>query len=437
MSVADLYPEHIASLQRHYDQLLDQQGYDGLLIGSGSVSCYFLDDHSVPFKTSPQLQAWLPLNRHPECYLLLQRGQKPQLFYYNPTDFWHKPAGRPQGFWTAYFDIVEIQQASDVDSYLSGLNNLAFAGENEARARQWGLTEINPQPLVAAMHWRRAVKSDYEIECLRRATTLAVAGHRAAAAEFEAGGSEFDIQMAYLAASGQREQELPYGNIVALNENAAILHYQHYEKTRPTRRHAFLIDAGASYNGYASDITRTYSAEQGLFSELIGALDAAHLQLIGEIRTGRSFVDLHLAMVRSIATLLQQFGLVNASPDTQLEQGIVSTFFPHGLGHLLGLQVHDVGGLQADERGTPAPPPSAHPFLRLTRTLEAGMVFTVEPGIYFIDSLLSRLKESAAGAAVNWSLVDSLRACGGIRIEDNVLLTQQGTENLTRNAFVC
>jgi Xaa-Pro dipeptidase len=109
-------------------------------------------------------------------------------------------------------------------------------------------------------------------------------------------------------------------------------------------------------------------------------------------------------------------------------------FFPHGLGHLLGLQVHDVGGRLANRDGELAPPPAAWPGLRNTRTLDAGAVVTIEPGLYFIPALLESARDGAAASAINWSLIKELMPFGGIRIEDNVLATTDGADNLTRNA---
>jgi Xaa-Pro dipeptidase len=97
--------------------------------------------------------------------------------------------------------------------------------------------------------------------------------------------------------------------------------------------------------------------------------------------------------------------------------------------------VHDVGGFRPAPDADPIPRPEGHPALRLTRRLEAGMVVTVEPGVYFIDSLLSRLKAGPQADVVNWTLVANLAACGGIRIEDNVVVTATGHDNLTRTAF--
>ncbi|HEX6929315.1 MAG TPA: M24 family metallopeptidase, partial [Gammaproteobacteria bacterium] len=114
---------------------------------------------------------------------------------------------------------------------------------------------------------------------------------------------------------------------------------------------------------------------------------------------------------------------------------VTRAFYPHGVGHYLGAQVHDVGGKIADAKGKAIPQPEDQPFLRLLREMDVDQVFTVEPGLYFIDSLLNGLRGSAAEKSVNWKRVDDFRPYGGIRIEDNVRVTKDGHENLTRPAF--
>ena len=114
--------------------------------------------------------------------------------------------------------------------------------------------------------------------------------------------------------------------------------------------------------------------------------------------------------------------------DRAVAEGVTRAFCPHGLGHSLGLQVHDVAGLRHPD-GSPAPAPEHHPALRLTRTLRPGMVVTIEPGLYFIDMLLAPLRNTKL--PINWALVDQLSPCGGIRIEDNVVVTESGFSNVT------
>jgi Xaa-Pro dipeptidase len=147
------------------------------------------------------------------------------------------------------------------------------------------------------------------------------------------------------------------------------------------------------------------------------------------------FPALHEAAHRSVARLLRDWGLVKRDPDELVEKGVTALFFPHGLGHFLGLQVHEPGGALADPSGREIDRPADYPQLRLVRTLEAGQVLTIEPGIYFIDFLLARLGESDVSGAVDWDRIDRLKPFGGIRIEDNLVVTDQGADNLTRQAF--
>jgi Xaa-Pro dipeptidase len=270
---------------------------------------------------------------------------------------------------------------------------------------------------------------------MRLASNRGARGHVAAEAAFRDGACEFDIHHAYCKAVSHTENELPYGNIVALNSHGAVLHYTDLARKRPTQVHSFLIDAGAQVHGYASDITRTYSFNDVRFAELVERMDTVQLEIVAKIKSGIDYSELHVETHRMLAAVLVDAGLVKGDPDTLLATGVTTAFFPHGLGHLLGVQVHDVGGFMENESGTIIDPPSGHPFLRLTRKLEENMVLTIEPGIYAIDMLLENLRGTPAEKHVVWNSVDWLRPFGGIRIEDDVRVTAEGCENLTRDAF--
>ncbi len=123
------------------------------------------------------------------------------------------------------------------------------------------------------------------------------------------------------------------------------------------------------------------------------------------------------------------------SPESALETGVSAAFFPHGIGHGIGLQVHDVAGFAQSDRGGTIDKPQGHPFLRMTRVLEPGMVVTIEPGLYFIDLLLEPLRQGVHAAEVDWNRVEAFRPYGGVRIEDEVVCTQDAPCNLTRESF--
>jgi Xaa-Pro dipeptidase len=279
------------------------------------------------------------------------------------------------------------------------------------------------------------VKTAYELECLRHASRIAARGHLAARDSFFAGASEFEVHLAYCAATGLREEELPYGNIIAFDAGAAVLHYQHLDRRSGRPRRSFLIDAGAQVRGYAADITRTYSAADDEFRALVDAMDGLQRRMCDSIRKGTDYRDVHLAAHRMIAGLLHDAGVIACAADTAVSSGLSSVFFPHGIGHLLGLQVHDVAGLARDASGAEILRPPGHPYLRLTRTLEPGFVVTVEPGLYFIDLLLDAARADARGKFIRWDTVERLRPYGGIRVEDDVVCTDDIPENLTRDAF--
>ncbi|MCC2618006.1 Xaa-Pro dipeptidase [Aestuariibacter halophilus] len=433
-TLSALYPAHLDTLQARTRQALEREGIDGLVIHSGQAKRLFLDDNDYPFKVNPHFKAWLPVIDNPNCWLIVNGVDKPTLIFYRPKDFWHKVPPEPSAFWAEHFNIVLLAQADAVEKHLPyDKARYAYIGEYLEVARALGFDLVNPDRVLHYLHYHRAYKTDYELACMREANRLAVAGHRAAAEAFEQGLSEFDINLAYARATRLNNNEVPYGSIVALNENAAILHYMQHEAVAPQTSRSFLIDAGAQFHGYAADITRTYCRDEHPFADLIQSMHGVTLSLIEQLKPGVDYGDIHVDAHRQIANLLSEYGIVNLSGEDTLAEGIVKTFFPHGIGHFLGLQVHDVAGHVADDRGTPKPPPADHPFLRTTRQVEAGQVFTIEPGLYFIDSLLADLKGTEQSRFINWDVIDSFRPYGGIRIEDNIVVHRDRNENMTRD----
>jgi Xaa-Pro dipeptidase len=430
----DLYQEHLQTVIRRTDESLAVAGFDALVVHAGVPPTLFLDDQAYPFKVNPHFKAWVPIVDNPHCLLIHRPGQRPTVLFHQPNDFWHKPASLPDGAWTHEVDLVSMADPATASVHWADLGTVAFIGPPQAFAGSEPAA-LNDAGLLARLHYDRAVKTAYELECLRRASDLGVLGHRAALGAFRAGGSEYAAHLSYLTACGQRESELPYNNIVAYNENAAVLHYQYLARQAPPHLRSFLIDAGAEYRGYAADITRTHAAADGRFAEFIDLLDKAQLRLCEEIVAGRDYRDVHLSAHRILGDAMHDIGLINVSGAEAMDLGVTSVFFPHGIGHLLGLQVHDVGGVMGDARGGELRRPEGHPFLRLTRMLEPGVVVTVEPGVYFIDSLLKSAADGPKKAFIDWAVVEELRPYGGIRIEDDVVATPGKPENLTRDAF--
>jgi Xaa-Pro dipeptidase len=420
-------------MQARADRALGLAGAGALVIGSGLPHWQFQDDQPYPFKVNPQFKAWAPLTEAPGSFVVHVPGERPQLLFHQPEDYWHKPPELPHEEWLKAFDVHVLRDPAEARARVP--KDAAFVGEPFAGHEDWGFASVNPPALIESLNWARAAKTPYELACMREAGRLGALGHAAAARAFAAGASEYEIHLAYLAATGHREEQLPYPNIIALNEGAAILHYVDLKHEKPARRLSCLVDAGAQYRGYASDITRTHAGCGGAFGELVHGLDALQQELCAMVAPGVDYASIHLAAHAKIAALLRTLGVIRCSPESAVESGLSGVFFPHGIGHLLGLQVHDVGGLMASERGGTRERPPGHPYLRLTRTLEPGTVVTIEPGIYFIDLLLDAARRDARGRDIDWSIVAAFHPSGGARIEDDVAAVAGGHENLTRPAL--
>ena len=435
-NLATLYPQHLEAVCERHDYALENAGASHAVIFSGSLKYVFLDDYSYAFKPNAHFVSWAPLVNLPLSYIVYTPGETPRMIFYQPRDFIHVVPADPDGYWTSHFDVQIVHTIDEVADLLpADRSKCVLIGEIDDDAHAFGIERVNPTTTVNILHYRRGVKTDYEVACMRLASRRAARGHVAAEAAFRDGHSEFEIHRAYCQVVSHVDSELPYGNIVALNEHGAVLHYSALERDPPAESRSFLIDAGAQVHGYASDITRTYSQSDTRFAELIERMDVLQLDVAGRVRAGVNYSELHLETHLLVAGVLVDAGLATGSAETLLETGVTSAFLPHGLGHLIGVQVHDVGGHMEGESGALKDPPSGHPYLRLTRVLEENMVLTVEPGLYAIDMLLENLRGSPAEAHVSWDDVDWLRPFGGVRIEDDVRVTASDCENLTRDAF--
>ncbi len=435
-ALAALYPSHIAHLKAVHDRALEQAGASHAVIFSGNPRYAFLDDYQMPFRPNPHFVSWAPLTTLPFSYIVYTPGDTPVLVYFQPHDYWHVVPGAPEGYWTEYFDVRVVHTVEEVAEHLpADREKSILIGELQDDKLAFGIERVNPTIAMNLLHWARGSKTEYELAVMRLASLRGATGHAAAEAAFRAGAAEFEIHRAYCKAVSQTDPELPYSNIIALNEHGAVLHYTDLDRDAPADLRSFLIDAGAQVHGYASDITRTYAHSDSRFGELIERMDTMERAIVDRVEVGVDFRDLHVDTHLMLAEVIGDAELASGSPEALLESGVTSAFFPHGLGHLLGIQVHDVGGFLENESGGNIDPPSGHPYLRLTRVLEEDMVLTIEPGLYVIDMLLENLRGSPAEKMVNWETVDWMRPFGGIRIEDNVRVMVSDRENLTRDAF--
>jgi Xaa-Pro aminopeptidase len=279
----------------------------------------------------------------------------------------------------------------------------------------------------------RRPKDGVELERMRTATRATAAGFAAVESLLVPGKTERDVQIELEAEFFRNGADsLAFDTIVGGGPNTAVLHFP--PSDRPFREgELVLIDAGGEYRGYASDVTRTYPAS-GTFTseqaELYAIVRSACLDATARCVPGTEWRDVHRAASLIVAEGLVAFGLLRGEPESLVDRGAQSLFFPHGVGHMVGLGVRDAGEVL---KGRPARE-DEFPKLRVDLPLLPGYVMTVEPGIYFVPALLhdADFRERHRDM-VNWERAEVMLDFGGIRIEHNVLVTDVGPEVLTED----
>ena len=431
------YYSHLNRLKDESNQLLENTKAKYIIIFSGIHHYPYMDDNSYPFKANPYFIRWLPLLRHPNCYIIHELDKKPKLIYFQEKNFWHKTVEDPNSYWVKFFEIKIVHELDKITSLLP-LNKkecILITNNQNNDQHSHEIKNINPANVINSLNYSRTIKSEYEIECLRAASRRAVKGHRCAEKKFKEGATEYEIHLAYCNTTEHTEEELPYNNIIAINNNSAILHYQNYQRSKNKKSHSFLIDAGAMINGYASDITRSYAFENNEFSALIEAVNQLQLSIVNSIKIDMTFIELHENAHEKVADLIKLFNFATGSKESLIKNKITNIFFPHGLGHFLGIQVHDVGGFLKNSKGDLIKKSDQHPYLRLHKKIAIDQVFTIEPGFYIIDQLINFARVNGTFKLLNQKKLDWLRPYGGVRIEDNIRIKKNSIENLTRDAF--
>ena len=375
-----------------------------------------------------------PFHAHSEYFYLTDRERPGGVLAFDPGDGWFDfvtPVTRDEALWEgADPSSVDGIDIAELESWLAPrkTKNIVSLGTAAHAA------SFDPQlqaDLRYALNSVRRPKDQIELGRMRIAEEATRAGFQEIVQRMESGRTERQLQaMVESAFFLNGADNLAFDTIVAGGHNSAVLH--HRPTTRAIREgDLVLIDAGAEFRGYACDITRTYPAA-GRFSPEQAALfhivREAHSAALGRCTPGTEWRDVHQAAAMVIAQGLVDFGLLRGTVQSLVEQSVQSLFFPHGVGHLVGLGIRDAGevlkGRQTD--------PDLFPKLRVDLPLEPGYVVTVEPGVYIVPALLRDPPLKAFSRDfVNWSLVERMAGFGGIRIEDDVLITDSAPRVLT------
>lgn len=374
-----------------------------------------------------------PFRAHSEYFYLTDRERPGGVMAFDPGDGWVDfvvPVSRDELLWEgAPADGQSGVAMTEFDGWLTARTVRPIANLGAPVAGVTATPELAPELRAGLNHVRRQ-KDAVELGRMRVAERATRAGFAAIAPLLSSGRTEREVQIELEAAFFRHGADfLAFDSIVAGGTNSAVLHFA--PSSRPFGDgELVLIDAGAEYRGYASDVTRTYpvsgrfTPEQAELHELV---QSAGLVATRCCTPGTEWREIHRTAALVIAQGLVEFGLLRGQPDTLVERGAVSLFFPHGIGHMVGLGVRDAGEVLPGRDSDPSAP-----RLRTDLPLLPGHVVTVEPGIYFVPALLGETEgRERLRDEVNWERVDELLGFGGIRIENNVLVTDEGFEVLT------
>jgi len=280
-------------------------------------------------------------------------------------------------------------------------------------------------------HARRP-KEPAEIVLMQRCAAATTAGYAAIQSLLKPGVSERTLQIELEAEYFRRGAQVTgYDSIVGVGAQSAVFHGAPSPDRVARDGDFILIDSGAQLDRYVIDVTRTYVAgkasafQRDLYQTVLGA----QTRTCDRCRPGAEWKELHFATAVDMMGGLVAMGVLNGNPQSLVEQEVHTLFYPHGLGHMVGLGVRDASGLEPGRKRDERPSLRS---LRMDLILRAGYIVTVEPGLYLIPAILNdRARRDKYRAAVNWDLVDRHQHLGGVRIEDNILVTESAPVNLT------
>jgi len=290
--------------------------------------------------------------------------------------------------------------------------------------------------LAQALVKLRSRHDDLALQELRQAAQVSVKAHKAGMRATKSVTTEAEIRGAMEGIIMAHNMTCAYNSIVTVQ--GEVLHNESYHNSL-SPGDLLLADVGAeTSNGWAADITRTW-AVSGKFSstqkDIYAIVLQAHDECIAKLRPGVEYQDIHLLAAEIIATGLVDLGILRGNPQDLVDMDVHALFFPHGVGHLLGLDVHDMedlGDVAGYEAGRQRSDRFGLGYLRLNRPLESGMLVTIEPGFYQVPAILNdETFRSKYLDLVNWERLAQFADVRGIRIEDDVLVTDAGVEVLT------
>lgn len=335
------------------------------------------------------------------------------------------------------FDVDSVRYAIDLEKSIESVKESGFAVFTTDH-NKWNVSVKDhliekDSDFFWALDESRLIKDWYEIELMKHASAITDKCHLAvmSATPIESNETHIHAEFMYHALREGSKYQL-YDPICCSGPNCSTLHYVKNDDEITPAKKSVLIDAGAEWSCYASDVTRCFPINGDWTKEHLEiystVLKMQHATM-ALIKPGASWDHIHLEAHKVMIREFISLGIFKAFPEEEIfNSNISARFFPHGLGHLLGMDTHDVGGHPNYED----PDPKLK-YLRLRRDLKEGMVLTDEPGVYFSPFLLKDvLEDDSKMKYINKDVLDKYYYIGGVRIEDDLLITKDGFENFTK-----
>lgn len=418
--------------------LFDDNQNGVVYIQGADIMYRYGTDYEFPFRQESNFW-YLTGANEPECALLLDLKKEEYHLFVPKRDaqyaVWHGYVKTPEQYQDEY-KPDHLHYNNEILHVLNELNPDMVYCLNEEQAefiedldREF---HVDTEALTDALTYCRVLKTEWELEQMREACRVNDLAYEAVMKAIKPGTFEYQMKAVFTKVQIENGlQQDAYNGIYASGVNASILHYTD-NVSEIKDGDLFLMDAGFECQGYAADYTRTFPAN-GKFTEIQAGiyqvvLDAQNA-VIEAVKPGALMEDLHMLAARIMMEGLIKLDILKGNIDEIMENNVFALFFPHGLGHFLGLDTHDVGGYP---KGVDRIDRPGIKFLRARRELQAGMVITIEPGIYFVPAVLEPAMENEEQSKyLNVEKVKSLLGFGGVRIEDNIAVTEDGYENLT------
>ena len=426
---------------QHREKLfsLFDDNQNGVVFIQGAKTMYRYDtDYEFPFRQESNFWYLTGVNEA-ECSLVLDLKKEEYHLFVPERDaqyaVWHGYVKTKEQYLEEY-QPDHLHYRNDILKVLNELKpETVYCIDDEQAEFVEDLNRdfnVETEALVDALTYCRVLKTDWELDQLREACRVNDLAYLEVMKSIKPGMYEYEMKAIFNKV--QIENGLmqdAYNGIFASGVNASILHYV-VNNSMIKDGDLFLMDSGFECNGYASDYTRTFPAngkytevQKGIYNSVLAGMD----KVLDSIKPGVKMEDLHLLAARTMMEGLKDMGIVKGSIDDMMEENIFALFFPHGLGHFLGLDTHDVGGYP---KGVDRIERPGIKFLRARRELLPGMVVTIEPGIYFVPAVLKpAIADPEKNRFLNTEKVESLLGFGGVRIEDDIIVTDNGIENMT------